>query len=456
MPLGACVIAESALKAGYDIRFMDMMFLHEYQNALEKELEWKPQVIGISLRNIDNNDMSKPVTFYDLVRVLVKTIRSRTNAPLVLGGAAAGIMPVELLLYTGVDYVISGNGEESFPLLLGGIERNGVVSQIPGVIWREGHKIRVNQAGKPRYDDCAAPDFSKWIDVRRYYSYLTPAPMQTKRGCPFNCIYCTYGINEGREYNLASTESIVGAVKQLESGGCRDIEFVDNVFNAPYRHALAVCSALRTAKSKVRFHTQNLSPQCIDGKLLSFMKEAGFKSVGITAENISDRVLRNLGKSYNKSHVIKAAKALQRNHVPCMWVFLLGGPGENITSVKQTFSFAKEYVLPQDVVFFNIGIRIYPGTKLEKIARQEGVLVSSRHDMLEPVSYFSSDLSREWLENEMNAQLEANKNFIDSGSLIFPLLPVIYRIGGWLGFSHPLWRHTRRMRTALNYIGVHA
>ena len=65
--------------------------------------------------------------------------------------------------------------------------------------------------------------------------------MQSKSGCPFACVYCTYGVGEGRRYRVVPPEEVAAAVPRLNAMGFRDIEFVDNVFNSPYEQALAVC-----------------------------------------------------------------------------------------------------------------------------------------------------------------------------------------------------------------------
>ena len=68
---------------------------------------------------------------------------------------------------------------------------------------------------------------------------------------------------------------------------------------------------------------------------------------------------------------------------------MLGGPGETRETVAETIAFARRTVRPGDVAYFNVGIRIYPGTELERLAREEGVLTGSVQEMLEPVFYFS-------------------------------------------------------------------
>jgi hypothetical protein len=94
MPLGACIVAEAAERAGHRVSLLDLMFEKDPQRALTERLsKEKPDVVGLSVRNIDNNDMQEPVAFHRGLTRLVETIRDKTDVPVVLGGAAVGVMP---------------------------------------------------------------------------------------------------------------------------------------------------------------------------------------------------------------------------------------------------------------------------------------------------------------------------------------------------------------------------
>lgn len=65
MPIGACSVAEAAEKAGYRVRVLDLMFERDPLGVLKAKLEkLNPDIVGLSVRNIDNNDMQNPVAFF--------------------------------------------------------------------------------------------------------------------------------------------------------------------------------------------------------------------------------------------------------------------------------------------------------------------------------------------------------------------------------------------------------
>ena len=456
MPVGACLVAEAAELAGHSVRVLDLMFEQNPLNTLELELnKSNPDFIGLSVRNIDNNDMQNPVSFFKDLKPLMDTIRRKTPAPVVLGGAAVSVMPEELLRYTGANWAVLGDGEVVFSKLLSALSQGEIPGKLPGIARLEDNVFKKNTSTVDRFSNgCLAPSFHRWIDVPAYLSRLSTVPIQTKLGCHFKCVYCTYRKIEGHDYRLRNPEGVIDAIQNLAAAGLHDIEFVDNVFNSPYEHALAICEGLASSQSGARLQCLELNPLFIDDTLLTAMERAGFVGIGITVESASDIVLDKLKKGFTAKDVYHAAQVIKRHNLPCLWIFMLGGPGESEVTVKETLRFAEQYIRPKDVAFFNIGIRIYPGTELEHRAREEGVLAISPSEMLEPVFYVSPALDLNWLTETMHKALATHMNYINSNTIGLSFLPTINRLGYRLGIKSPLWRHTRFIRRGLRILGM--
>jgi hypothetical protein len=101
-----------------------------------------------------------------------------------------------------------------------------------------------------------------------------------------------------------------------------------------------------------------------------------------------------------------------------------------------------------------IGIRIYPGTELERIARADGVLTLPSHEMLEPVFYLSPSINKEWLLKKVYNSMATHMNFINPNAISLPFLPAINFVGYWLGVKPPLWKNTRYIRRGLKWLGM--
>ncbi|MBV6519585.1 MAG: hypothetical protein DCC43_03705 [Candidatus Brocadia sp.] len=235
IPIGACLVAEATRREGHAVRVLDLMFVKDPVSSLESELvKFNPDIVGLSVRNIDNNDMQNPVAFFRDLKPLAKTIRSKTRSALVLGGAAVAVMPEELLRYTGADWAILGDGEVVFPQLAASLSQGEFPNQIPGVAWLDDGIFRKNTGYVTRFSDgCLVPGFHRWIDTHAYLSRLSTVPIQTKLGCHFKCVYCTYRKTEGYDYRFCNPAVVVDTIERLAGKGFRDIEFVDNVFNPP-------------------------------------------------------------------------------------------------------------------------------------------------------------------------------------------------------------------------------
>lgn len=458
MPYGACAAAQAALDAGHETRLLDLMFEPEPEQALERACrEFRPDVAGFSLRNIDNNDMRAPVLYTREAAGLIAAARRACGAKLVLGGAAVPIMPEAILRSTGADCCVTGDGAAVFPRLIEALRAGADPLSVPGV----GALVNGAYAAAPAYRSpgCGPeffPDFARWLDLRAYARQMSAVPLKTKLGCPFGCVYCTYNAAEGRDYRLYPPADAARAVRRLAASGVRDIEFVDNVFNSPYAHALVLCALLAKDATGVRFHTMELNPEFTDAPLLAGMERAGFAGIGITAESADDGVLAALGKNYTRAHLERAARAVAGHKIPAMWVFMLGGPGETRATVERTLEFARSRIRPSDSVFFNTGIRIYPGTPLEAAARREGALEVPPAGMLEPVFYLSPGVEKDWLLERVAAATRQNMNFINTDSLALPFLSRLHRLAHFAGVRQPVWKHTRLLRRGLRALGVNA
>ncbi len=456
MPIGACIIAHALERSGHAVHLLDLMFTRDATAAVESAVKgFQPDVVGISVRNIDNNDMRNTVFYLDTLRNIVNALRTGTDVPIFLGGAAMGVMPEEILRLVDVSGGVIGDGETIFPLLVERITQGGSFRDLPGVAYIEDGTFRRNPPAAIGFStECPAPDYHRWLNTTAYRSHLATVPIQTKTGCPFQCVYCTYPGIEGCAYRLKEPGSVADAVARIAATGLRDIEIVDSVFNAPLEHAMNVCDALARVGHKARLQCLELNPLFFDDSLLTAMERAGFVGMGITLESASDPVLRGLRKGFTTREVHHAAEVVRRHGIPCAWIFLLGGPGETEETVKETLRFAESHIGPRDVAFFNTGIRIYPGTELESIARRQGVLSRPPEDMLFPVFYVSPDVDASWVERELKKSMNRHMNFLNMESLGLSFLPKIHRIGYRLGLQPPLWKHTRIIRRCLRLAGM--
>jgi hypothetical protein len=223
LPYGACMVAEASAEAGHRVSLLDLMFQADPVEAVAAALRSFPtDFIGLSVRNLDNNDVQAPVEYVSQLMEICRALRSLTTAPLVLGGAALGVMPEALLRRTGAAAAVLGDGEAAFPGLLQAWNGSGGFHGVPRLAWLDNGRFQVSAADRGQLV-CSSitPRFERWLDLKPYRANLAAAPLQSKRGCPFTCIYCTYGISEGREYRLIPPKEVAAAVQRLADMGWR-------------------------------------------------------------------------------------------------------------------------------------------------------------------------------------------------------------------------------------------
>ena len=134
VPVGLGGVAAATEKAGHEVTLLDLMNVSHTEAAIKKTLEeFGPHVIGISVRNIDDQVMAGPRFFLDQVRPVISRCRALSDAPIVLGGAGYSIFPERALAYLGADMGIQGEGEMAFPALLTLMEQGADLSEAPGL-----------------------------------------------------------------------------------------------------------------------------------------------------------------------------------------------------------------------------------------------------------------------------------------------------------------------------------
>jgi radical SAM superfamily enzyme YgiQ (UPF0313 family) len=457
LPAGPCLVAEAAERAGHTVHLLDLMFTADPVAAVAGQLKKERyDVIGLSIRNIDNNDMQNTKFYISEITPLVAAIRRLSNAALVLGGASLTVMPREVLQSLGIGSAVVGDGETTFARMLGRMSCFKPCDDLPGVATFRDGVVRVNPSSPDSGRHCNVPNYERWLNLQAYRSQLATVPLQTKLGCRFRCVYCTYRKIEGETYRIFDPAEVADAASRIASSGLRDIEFVDNVFNDPRDHAIGVCEALISANVRARLQSVELNPVSFDEELLAAMERAGFVGIGITAESAADPVLERLRKGFTARHVHLAAEIVRAHRLPCVWIFMLGGPGETEETVKETLLFAERNIRPKDAVFFNIGVRIYPGTELESIARSEGALTKPAGKMLEPVFYMAPGIDITRLQSMVRQALNRHMNYMSMASFSFPFLPFINKLAYRLALPLPLWRHTRFIRRGLRLLGMDA
>ena len=134
MPFGMACVAAAAQQAGYEVQSVNLMTKEDVNTFLPVAVNnFSPDVIGISVRNIDDQNMTSTALLIESVKPVIALCRRLSNAPVVLGGAGYSIFPHEVLAFLDADFGIQGEGETSFIKLLDRIQNKQSPDNIPGL-----------------------------------------------------------------------------------------------------------------------------------------------------------------------------------------------------------------------------------------------------------------------------------------------------------------------------------
>ncbi len=404
-PLGLAYLAGPLAAAGHELSVLDLCFTGDPEKAAIEALAGFPaDAVVISIRNIDNVTFPLSRSYLEGIRDIVALCRGK--APVIVGGSGFSLMPREVLSYLSADYGVAGEGEETLPLLLEHIEKGASTSRLPGVV-RRGD----GEYAAPRLLERIGTPERSLFAVERYHREGGMANVQTKRGCPFTCCYCTYPLIEGNRVRLRPIADIIVELRGLvERYGVSYIYFVDDIFNYPPDFAEDLCRAISRERLSINW-SAFINPDFMTPSLLQAMREAGCDAVEFGTDSGSPKMLKNLGKSFTVDAVRASSRFCREFGVDFAHYMLFGGPGEDNETVLESFALMDE-VAPTAVIAMT-GIRVFPGTAIHRRAVAEG-LIAPDAAMLEPVFYISPSI-RDSLCAIITSLAKQRKNWIAPG-----------------------------------------
>jgi radical SAM superfamily enzyme YgiQ (UPF0313 family) len=424
-PLGALCVTAAARAARHQVAFLDLGFAAAPQAALQKALARDHyQAVAFSIRNLDNCFVLAPRSYFDDVRRLAETARRGFRGPLILGGSGFSVAPQGWMRRLDADYGVVGEGERAFVQLLGQLEIGLAQGELDGVITQRmpasGRMATCSSACNPpaaawspvspkvsqapekkggtlasvsqELDDLAKPAH-EYCHYRKYLRRGGSVSVQTKRGCPYGCVYCTYPKLEGRRYRLRKPEAVADEIEAVVvQSGSRHFYFVDSVFNDPRAHALAVCHELGRRRLPMRWMAF-CNPVGFDAEVARAMTQAGCEGLEFGLDAATPKMLAALRKPFERKEIQTALEAAHGAGLPFAVHLLFGGPGETWADVEEAQTFLNGCA-PANSIFAAFGIRVYEGTAIAGIAAQEGLL-GPEPDLFEPVYYVSPALAKD-------------------------------------------------------------
>lgn len=405
-PLGLAYVGTSLLSKGHEVRGYDPNGSSEGLEGLEKRItEFSPDVIGISLRNIDDQHRRDIFYYYLYFQKTLRAARDCSPRAKIVGGGPGFSIFAEKIMNRNVqlDFGIYLEGEESFPELL---ENMNDPYAVKGIFYRkDGEVVFSGARDLPDFKHMEYPrrDF---FNIDDYRTDIQCVGVQTKRGCPLKCTYCTYPQLNGNRQRMRSAESVCDEVQYLiDVFSVKRIIFADAIFNSPKKHAEEICKEFIKRGIDIEWSAY-MGIKDADKDFMLLAQKAGCRDVVFSPDGISQGALKSLNKMLdekdieNSLHLFTKDKAMRSFNV--IYSFFLNAPGETASGLLKTLLFyvkAKLVLRGRGNAFMN-WIRLEPETEAFKMAVEEGAvpndieLLPDHTDGLSKVFYSNPSLRR--------------------------------------------------------------
>lgn len=425
-PTALAYLSGAAREAGWEPLQYDLA-IDGLQGLCRSIQDAGPSLVALSIRNIDNTDSASRKAYGGDYAALARAIRAATDAPLIIGGAGVSIFPEKMLELTGADYAVVGAGEGPFRDILERVAGTAEpLAQLPSVI-------------APTHSSPAAAFLPPLHDerlVKHYWKTAGVIGIQTKRGCPRHCSYCTYPLIEGREVAFRDPGAVVDELEQLVGDhGVNYFFFVDSVFNLDADHETEVAHEILRRGLDISWGAL-FSPMGLTADYLEIMKRSGLTHVELGADSFCDAMLESYRKGFSAGEAVDAALACLRLGIHCAVYLIFGGRGETPSTITATAERASQ--LEQAVFFPFAGLRVYPGTDIHEHACRSG-LIEPGEDCFEPRFFFEKGLDAAVIWGTLENTLGNQGNWVlpQNYSKYRPAISLLRQ----LGHKGPLWEH---------------
>ncbi len=399
--LGIAYVAGSLLR-DHEVAVLDFGMIRRSEDAFRAALgSSQAGVVGFQCYTSEIGEVK---------RLLEITRQELPKAVVVAGGPNPTLCPEETMLKLGpgVDYLLRGETEESFPLFLENISDKKAFPEIPGLVWRDGGKLRVNPA--KLVADINALPFPAWSLIKpqeyppaqhgAFFKQFPIAPIITTRGCPFSCSFCAGPVLSGTVIRMRSAESVMKEIELLYGDfGIREIHIVDDNFTLNKGHAVSILKKIIDSKLPISLAFPNgVRLNTLDEELLELMKKSGVYLVTVGIESGSDETLKRMDKQLTVKLIREKVELINRKGIDIAAFFIVGFPGDTECDIRKSIELSLELPLLRAQYLAFLPLPMTPAREmLEKSGEIGSIDISDL--MFQNVPYAPKGMTRRQIKN---------------------------------------------------------
>lgn len=336
--------------------------------------EYKPSIVGFSLRNLDiasfSDQEDTDFTFLELLKKFGDECRTTSPETIIaLGGSGFSIAPKLVLNMVKVDIGFVGPCEYDFAAFChrylkrsDGKITDFDIDGIPSIIHPSSESIPIAGKLAPKLTESNTVFLTEGIEIAKVVGGTIP--VRTKTGCSLRCSYCVVPFIE--PLHERPLTNVIKELRQIASMGLGDRIFIaDGEFNLPSKtRAIELCKEIHLNFGDTLQWRCYVCPSAVDEDLVKWMKKAGCIWVSLTVDAYDNAALRGMGKGHTEEQSIEATKLFLNYGIELNLNILFGGPGETTESIAKTLDRCKWAVEIGAHLSPIFGLRIYPGTPL--------------------------------------------------------------------------------------------
>lgn len=340
-PHGLLTVAAPVIKAGYSVKLLDQRVEPVTRNIIEQYLSSETICVALSV-------MTGTQILYALK--LAQIVRDLTNGkvPIVWGGCHPSVMPEQTLEHEHVDFVVNGEGDETFIELVRALDHKTSFNGIKGLLYKESGKT-VRTENRPLLDvEGLLPTPWELVDVEKYIHrdmYVQSRSRvldvgQTSRGCPFNCGFCSSASLRERKWRAISVDKTLDRIEEevkrfrLDGIWLRDDEFYIN-----RKRATDICQGFIDRELNLNFYTSGTRADVFmkaSDSDIDVLKRAGAHTLKFGAESGSQRILDLMIKGIKVQQTLDANQRCKKFGITPVFGLMMGYPTETFEEINQS------------------------------------------------------------------------------------------------------------------------
>jgi radical SAM superfamily enzyme YgiQ (UPF0313 family) len=452
-PLGLLTVAGPLLDSGVQVTLLDERAEDNFDHKLLKELGKNPVCVGIS--SMSGHQIASGLR-------ISKLVKANATVPVVWGGVQASLEPRSTIAHAMVDIIVRDDGEETFPRLIDALDnKNLTLDQIAGIAFKRNGKIIFTDPPQPA-DINKLPmvpfhliDFNKYESDPRDDWAVDPKmiiPIETSRGCPYSCIFCTESVRK-KKWRALSPERVIHDLKHyLHTYGIRNFTFIDDNLFGNIRRGEKIVELLAREELDISWYTNIRTDYMAkaDPAFITMLEKSGCKMLTFGAESGSKRILKMINKKATPGDVIAANRKLTGSTIIPHFVTIRGFPTETRENLKETLLLNSRLLLEnRRAVCDSPCLIATPSTKIAEMCLGDQVKNFTLEDWSKILDLFK-DQKPPWVLDDTYELIDSHRVFCAITSItnrsshipnfLYRLLLRIYRLNFRFGFGERLSR----------------